>query len=199
LEVFRVLHTLTTPPEVVSNLAQVLLLPQQVTIPTDQFTPFPSWVIVFIASLLLARIFNKWGRKVTPEGSQWGDLIIDVLVLLFVASAVAAASTTNLVGSLGVIVRKQENSVNNTLAAHSISIGAAALSVIILLIFGWLYASVENGITMFLFALAVLAAMALSGTVEELITWWMFHTVAWLWNAIMYLFIQFFNLGVTSG
>jgi hypothetical protein len=71
--------------------------------------------------------------------------------------------------------------------------------VIILLIFGWLYASVENGITMFLFALAVLAAMALSGTVEELITWWMFHTVAWLWNAIMYLFIQFFNLGVTSG
>jgi hypothetical protein len=156
--------------------------------PAPVLTPPPSWIITFTASLLLALLCRAIVRGAKNSGGV--RYFFSIFELLSVAGAVAALVTTPLFGSIVNLGRNagQQSGLTRT------ALGA----MIVVLVAAYLYQSRRSFLWTLLFGIAVLILAGTVPAIGQLLTWWVNHPVAIVWNYSLAFFNNIGNLHVSK-
>lgn len=161
---------------------QVLAATIGPTIDEKNFDRFPTFATIFLSSLLFAFVIMRWGVKVTPDGGKLADFLLDLLAMLFVATAAAAIATTPKMQTLLGWIQGLQADLSNASIRHGFQAGVSVVALISVVLAGLWYAKNESLLAALLFGLLFMVFCSASPGTSQAISWVMNHAVSTVHN-----------------
>lgn len=161
-----------------------MLVPMQVAVDTNGFTPVPPNLTVAFASFIVLLIFARLARHprtvVAADGTKKqvnGPSVWTYFALITAATIPIALSQQGLLGSVA-------SSVHDKISSQASIVGVTIVLTLVVVGLGARYIKTRSGIVLLLFVIAVQAAIALSPLIQEFLALWLNYPVRWVWNIV---------------